>query len=100
MSSLFVVLALVFVLSFVPLFFLLIRGYLRVRGVRVVECPENGKTVKVRLDAVHAAMSSLSDGPDLRVTSCERWPEHKNCKQACVDESATLPRPAAAAAGH
>ena len=100
MSSLFIVLGILFVLSFVPLFFLLVRGYLRYRGVQAVNCPESGQTVKVRLDAARAALSSLSEQTDLQVTACERWPEKKNCSQGCVDESAPVTRPAAASAGN
>jgi hypothetical protein len=99
MSSLFIVLGILFVLSFVPLAFLLVRGYLRFRGVREVSCPETGRNVKIRLDATHAALSSLSETPALSVASCERWPEKKDCNQACVDESEPLPRPAAISAG-
>ena len=91
MSNLFVVLGVLFVLSFVPLVFLVVRGYLRYRGVRMVTCPQNDQPARVRLNATKAALSSLSDGGDLVVTSCDRWPEQKDCKQGCVETGATLP---------
>ena len=91
MSNLFVVLGVLFVLSFVPLVFLIARGYFRYRGVRTVTCPQNGETARVRLDATKAALSSLSNGSDLVVTSCDRWPERKDCKQGCVEAGAPLP---------
>lgn len=93
MNSLFIVLGLLLVLSFVPLLFLLGRAYFRFRGARMVTCPETGELTKVRLDATKAAFSSISDGAELSVTACDRWPEHKGCKQGCVDESAPAPQP-------
>ena len=93
MSSLFIVLALLLVLSFVPLLFLLSRAYFRFRGPRTVTCPETGEPTKIRLDASKAAFSSISDGVELTVTSCDRWPAKKDCRQGCVDEAALAPQP-------
>jgi hypothetical protein len=93
MSSLFIILALFLVLSFVPLLFLFGRAYLRFRGPRMVTCPETGGFAKVNVDAAKAAFSSISDGVELNVTSCDRWPANKECKQGCVDESAPAPQP-------
>src|SRR5262245_28734102 len=90
MSNLFIVLGVLFVLSFVPLLFLLVRGYFRYRGERLVTCPQNGQTARVRLDAGKAAVSSLTD-LELHVTSCDRWPERKDCAQGCVEAGAPLP---------
>jgi hypothetical protein len=91
MSNLFIVLGVLFVLSFVPLLFLLARGYFRYRGDRLVTCPQNGQSARVRLDAAKAAVSSLTDGADLQVTACDRWPERKDCAQGCVEAEAPLP---------
>jgi len=91
MSNLFVVLGVLFVLSFVPLVFLIARGYFRYRGQRMVTCPQNGQSARVRLDAAKAALSSLSDGMDLHVTACDRWPERKDCTQGCVEAGAPMP---------
>jgi hypothetical protein len=91
MSNLFIVLGVLFVLSFVPLAFLFVRGYLRYRGERLVSCPQDGQLARVRLDAARAAVSSLTDSGDLPVTSCSRWPEHKDCRQGCVEAGASVP---------
>jgi hypothetical protein len=91
MGSLLIVLGVLFFLSLVPLVFLLVRSYLRYRGVQAVTCPATGSTAKVRLDAGKAAFSSVSGGPNLLVTSCEHWPEHKDCTQGCVAEGASEP---------
>ena len=93
MSSLFIVLALLLVLSFVPLLFLFTRAYLRFRGPRLVTCPETGGFAKIRVDAAKAALSSISDGVEMKVTSCDRWPATHECNQGCVDESAPAPQP-------
>jgi hypothetical protein len=98
MSNLFLVLGILFVLSFVPLVVLLAQAYFRYRGTQVVTCPDGGAFAKVRLDAMKAAFSSVSDGPELAVTSCERWPEHKDCAKGCVGEAAPAPGPVRAAA--
>jgi hypothetical protein len=93
MASLFIVLGVLFVLSFVPLVVLLARSYLRYRGTRVVTCPATGDPSRVSLNARKAAFSSVTGGVELAVASCERWPEHKNCGQECVSESATAGPP-------
>jgi hypothetical protein len=93
MSSLFIVLALLLVLSFVPLLFLVTRAYLRFRGPRMVICPETGSFAKIRVNATKAALSSISDGVEMKVTSCDRWPTNQECNQGCVDESAPAPQP-------
>jgi hypothetical protein len=98
MSSLFLALGVIFVLSLIPLLFLLARTYFRYRGTRVVTCPETGGFARVRLDAMKAAFSSVSNGPELAVSSCDHWPEQKDCAQGCVGEIAPAPRPIRAAA--
>ena len=100
MSNLFVLLGVLFLLSFVPLVFLFARGYLRYRGERLVTCPQDGQFAKVRLDAAKAALSSMSDSPDLHVASCDRWPGQKDCKQGCVEASAPAPLTVPHPAGH
>jgi len=92
MSNLFVVLGVLFVLSFVPLGFLFVRGYLRYRGERLVTCPQDGNLARVRLDAARSALSSLTDAGEFPVTTCDRWPEKKGCTQGCVEEGAPLSR--------
>jgi hypothetical protein len=63
-------------------------SYYRMRGARVVTCPENHARAGVELDAAHAAFSSLYGGPALRLTSCSRWPERRDCGRACLAEIA------------
>jgi len=63
-----------------------VKGYVRYRGKRVITCPETQRHEAVVLDAPLAAMSCLFDGPELRLTSCTRWPERQDCAQDCIRE--------------
>lgn len=62
-----------------------IEAYLKFRGKRVITCPETRTPVGVRVDAKHAASTAVfSRRPELRLTSCSRWPERQDCEQDCV----------------
>jgi len=61
-----------------------VRAYVRYRGRRVVTCPETEQYAAVDVDAIHAAVTSLSGVPQLRLTSCSRWPEREGCPQDCT----------------
>ena len=58
--------------------------FFRFRGWHKLLCPETGDFARVRIGAVHAAISSLLDDPDLRVRNCSRWPERQGCGQECL----------------
>jgi hypothetical protein len=60
------------------------RIYMRYRGKATVYCPETGKPVAVEIDARHAALTFAHGVPELRLTSCTRWPEREGCGQECV----------------
>ena len=77
MGTLFLVIGIVFVLSFIPLAYSIARRYLRSRGPRVVTCPETGRAVAVELNAGKAAFTGAIDEPELRLSSCSRWPERQ-----------------------
>jgi hypothetical protein len=57
---------------------------IRFRGRRAVVCPETGSTAFIRIDALHAAVSSAIGDPELQVRDCSRWPERKACHQECL----------------
>jgi hypothetical protein len=59
-------------------------AWLRVRGTRVVTCPETRKPAAVTVDAGHAAVTAVLDEAELQLASCSRWPERGGCDQACV----------------
>ena len=67
-------------------FFLVRIGveFFRFGGQRQLLCPETRNMAAIRIDALHAAVSSLLAEPDLRVIHCSRWPERRGCNQACL----------------
>lgn len=69
----------------------LIRAWLRYRGARLITCPENLQPAGVCVDAGHAAVSGIAVTPDLRLSSCSRWPERAGCGQECLRQIAESP---------
>jgi hypothetical protein len=67
------------------------RVYLKFRGDRVITCPENQQAAGVRVDAGHAGWSAMQGNLDLRLDSCSRWPEHKDCGQQCLRQIEASP---------
>jgi hypothetical protein len=59
-------------------------AYLRFRGARVITCPETRKPAAVEVDSVHAALTAAYTYPDLRLKTCTRWPEKRDCGQECL----------------
>ena len=62
----------------------------RLRGPRIVTCPEAKRPVKVEL-ASGAALSLMLGQPRLRLSDCSRWPERQGCGQACRPQIAQAP---------
>jgi hypothetical protein len=91
MATTFLVVGIIFVLSLIPLAFLVIRGYRRFRGARVVTCPETGQSVAVEVKAAKAALSAAFSEPELRLSSCSRWPDRQDCGQECVAQIEEAP---------
>jgi hypothetical protein len=69
----------------------LIGALLRWRGTRIVRCPETRRPVAVEVDATHAALSAIFREPDLRLRSCTRWPERRDCGQECLSQVERAP---------
>ena len=63
----------------------------RLRGKRVVTCPETGQPAAVELDAWHAALTAMVGRRDLRLRECSRWGEHHDCGQACLKQIEAAP---------
>jgi len=61
------------------------------RGQRVIVCPENQNPAGVVVDARHAAATSVAGSPELRLSSCSRWPERAGCGQPCLSQIAASP---------
>ena len=66
-------------------------AWFRMRGTRVIVCPETQKPAAVEVDATHAAVSAMWENADLRLKDCSRWPERKSCDQGCVSQIAIAP---------
>lgn len=60
--------------------------YLKIRGRRVVICPETKQPAGVEAGAARAAM-----GGPFRLADCSRWPERENCGQECLAEVQSAP---------
>jgi hypothetical protein len=77
--------ALVLVLAALYFFVAPLAGtFVKFRGKRVITCPETRKAAAVDVDAGHAALTAVLGDPDLRLTTCTRWPERKDCGQECL----------------
>ena len=70
---------------------LALRAYLRLRGKRIVVCPETNKPAAVSVDAAHAAVNAMWETSDIRLATCSRWPEREDCNQACTPQIASAP---------
>jgi hypothetical protein len=69
----------------------LIWMWLKYRGNRVITCPADMRLAGVRVDAGHAAASSLTNAPDLHLCACTRWPEMAGCEQDCLKQIEATP---------
>ncbi|HXW08286.1 MAG TPA: hypothetical protein VD833_23850 [Vicinamibacterales bacterium] len=68
-----------------------LRAYLRMRGRRIVVCPETNRPVAVTVDAGRAAISAVWERPEIKLDSCSRWPERAGCNQACTGQISVAP---------
>lgn len=84
MSPIFLIIGLVFLVSLAVPAWMYWRNYRKYRGARVITCPETGCPAAVELDAARAARSFTFDDAELRLASCSRWPERKDCGQDCL----------------
>ena len=69
--------------------YLLFRGwhiYSRLRGERLVTCPETQKAAAVDYDTKHLVKEVLFGTPSVRLGECSRWPERQGCGQECLQQ--------------
>ncbi len=74
--------------------YLLVRGgriYFKLRGKRLVTCPENNQPAAVEVDAKRAFAESVAGVPHLRLAECSRWPERQGCGQQCLKQIESAP---------
>jgi hypothetical protein len=68
-----------------------LNEYIRMRGARVITCPDNQQPAAVTVDARHAAFTTAGGHEQLRLDSCSRWPEKAGCGQECLKQIETQP---------
>jgi hypothetical protein len=62
--------------------------YARLRGTRMVMCPETRGREVISLDATQAAVTAAFGDPVVQVRGCSRWPDRRRCDQSCLAGSA------------
>lgn len=60
------------------------RVHREYRGTRTVTCPETEDYAGVNVNSWLAALTQIFGKPHLRVTDCSRWPQRRDCNQACA----------------
>lgn len=68
-----------------------LRLYLKLRGKRLVTCPETKKATAVKVAAGTVAVKALIGPLRLRLSECSCWPEHQNCGQECLRQIEAAP---------
>jgi hypothetical protein len=68
-----------------------LKTYFKLRGKRLVKCPENQKPAAVELDAEGAARQAFLGSPYFRLSDCSRWPEREGCGQDCLRQIELAP---------
>jgi hypothetical protein len=91
MSTIILIFAIAFVLSWIPVLAVYFFERRRDSGDRVITCPETRNTEVVRVDAGHAAWTDLRGEKELRLESCSRWPERADCGQECLAQIERAP---------
>jgi hypothetical protein len=61
-------------------------AWIRLRGTRVITCPETHKPAAVTVDTAHAAVTAVWEKADLELATCSRWPERQTCDRACTPQ--------------
>jgi len=91
MSLILVVILAILGLAVLVVLWRFVRTYAKVRGERVVTCPETKAPAGVAVDAKGAAWAALGGKPKLELDACTRWPERAGCGQECLREIESAP---------
>lgn len=65
--------------------------YFAYRGQRIITCPETHRPAAVEVAAGKAALRTLAGEQQVRLKDCSRWPEKRNCDQACLHQVESSP---------
>jgi len=63
-----------------------VQAHFRLRGKRLVTCPETHVPATVNVAAAEAGLGAFVNKPTLRLQECSRWPERENCGQECLQQ--------------
>jgi hypothetical protein len=69
-----------------------VQTYFKLRGQRLLTCPQTQSTAAVEVAATEAALGAFVNEPTLRLKQCSRWPERENCGQECLEQIEADPR--------
>jgi len=69
----------------------LLSAWVKYRGRRVVDCPENRNPAGVTVDTRRVLATALGKSLELRLASCSRWPEKAGCGQECLKQIEASP---------
>ena len=70
----------------------LVFRFARLRGTRLVTCPETSQMVAVDVAAWRGAVRMPWSKKQLDLRNCSRWPEKRDCGQECVRQIEAAPR--------
>jgi hypothetical protein len=65
--------------------------YAQYRGTRTIVCPQTHGHAVVRIDSLHALLTTIFASEKLRLATCSLWPERANCAQDCIGQAIRLP---------
>lgn len=89
MSGAVVVIAIILAVGAVYVLLPLALGaYIRFHRPKEVSCPQTKEPATVRLDARHAAATSVTGATRLTMLGCSNWPERRDCDRACLNQLA------------
>jgi len=66
-------------------------GWWRLRGQRLITCPETHAPAAVAVSASSTAAHELFTTSSLKLKTCSRWPSRRDCDQACVPQIEAAP---------
>ncbi len=67
------------------------RSYFKLRGKRLVTCPETHQPAAVSLEAGQGALKAVIGVRHLWLSECSRWPERQGCGQECLKQIELAP---------
>ena len=69
-----------------------VQASVKLRGQRLVTCPQTQSAAAVEVAATEAALGCFVNEPTLRLEKCSPWPERQNCGQECLQQIEAEPQ--------